>query len=166
MVFCPDGEPAARHKGYPPLGGPEKLSVPPKTAWLIRHDQLREPRVQPDPVIAAIDRYRCARVEVDKIAVREPMLPNGHSADETEEYATWETANLKATDAAATAWTEVATTQPTTVAGAIALIDCYLEIWSERPSKLAYPEASWALRGLRAFLRKLAAFAHVSAKEI
>jgi hypothetical protein len=112
--------------------------------------------VQADPAIIVINRYRAARAEVDKIAVREPMLPNGHPADETEEYAKWETANLKATDAAATAWTEVATTQPTTVAGAIALIDCYLEIWSERPAKLAYPEASRALRGLRAFLRHIA----------
>ena len=75
--------------------------------------------VKPDPVITAINRYRAARAEVDKIAVREPMLPNGHPADEMEEYAAWETASLKATDAAATAWTEVATTQPTTVAGAI-----------------------------------------------
>ena len=72
--------------------------------------------MKPDPVIIAINRYRAARAEVDKIAVREPMLPNGNTADETEEYATWETANLKATDATATAWTEVATTQPTTVA--------------------------------------------------
>ena len=117
--------------------------------------------VQPDPVITAINRYRAARAEVDKIAIREPMLPNGHPADETEEYARWETANLKATDATATAWTEVAITQPTTVAGAIALIDCYLEIWSERPAKLAYPEASRALRGLRAFLRNLpTSFSH------
>jgi hypothetical protein len=112
--------------------------------------------VQPDPVITAINRYRAARAEVDKIAIREPMLPNGHPADETEEYATWETANLKATDVTAAAWTEVATTQPTTVAGAIALIDCYLEVWSERPAKLAYPEASRALRGLRMFLRNIA----------
>jgi hypothetical protein len=76
--------------------------------------------VQHDPVITAINRYRAARAEVDNIAVREPMLPNGHVADETEEYAKRETANLMATDAEATAWTEVATTQPTTVAGAIA----------------------------------------------
>jgi hypothetical protein len=62
--------------------------------------------VKPDPVIIAINRYRAARAEVDKIAVREPMLPNGNPADETEEYATWETANLKATDATATAWTD------------------------------------------------------------
>jgi hypothetical protein len=53
-----------------------------------------------------INRYRAARAEVDKIAVREPMLPNGHPADETEEYARWEKANLKATDAASTAWAE------------------------------------------------------------
>ena len=112
--------------------------------------------VKPDPVITAINRYRAARAEVDKIAVREPMLPNGHPADEMEEYAAWETASLKATDAAATAWTEVATTQPTTVAGAITLIDCYLEIWSERPPKIAYAEASRALRILRAFLRNIA----------
>jgi hypothetical protein len=65
-----------------------------------------------------------------------------------------ETANLKAADAAATAWTKVTTTPPTTAAGAIALIECYLEIWSERPAKLAYPEASRALRGLRAFLSR------------
>lgn len=109
--------------------------------------------VKPDPVITAINRYRAASAELDKIAVREPTLPNGNPADETEEYAAWETASLKATDAVATAWTEVATTQPTTVPGAIALIDCYLEIWSERPAKLTYPEASRALRILRAFLR-------------
>ena len=113
--------------------------------------------MQLDPVFTAINRYRAARTEVDRIAVREPMLPNGNPADGTEEYARWETANLKATDAAATAWTEVTTTQPTTVAGAIALIECYLEIWSERPAKLAYPEASRALKGLRAFLRATAA---------
>jgi hypothetical protein len=41
--------------------------------------------VQPDPVITAINRYRAARAEVDKIAIREPMLPDGHPADETEE---------------------------------------------------------------------------------
>jgi len=79
------------------------------------------------------------------------MLPNGNPADETKEYATWESANLKATDAIATAWTEVATAQPTTMAGAIALIDCYLEIWSERPTKLAYPEASRALEAYARF---------------
>jgi hypothetical protein len=66
---------------------------------------------QHDPVITAINRYRAARAEVDNIAVREPMLPNGHPADETEEYAKWETANLMATDAAATA--------PATVVGCV-----------------------------------------------
>jgi hypothetical protein len=35
---------------------------------------------------------------LDKIAVREPMLPNGNPADETEEYAAWETASHKAQD--------------------------------------------------------------------
>lgn len=57
-------------------------------------------------------RYRADRAEVDKIAVREPMLLIGNPAGGTEEYAPWETT--------ATAWTEVATTQPT-IAGAIAL---------------------------------------------
>jgi hypothetical protein len=42
--------------------------------------------VKSDPVIIAINRYRAARAEVDKIAVREPLLPNGNPADETEEY--------------------------------------------------------------------------------
>jgi hypothetical protein len=42
-----------------------------------------------DPVITAINRYRAARNEADKIAVREPTLPNGNPADETEEYAAW-----------------------------------------------------------------------------
>jgi hypothetical protein len=62
-------------------------------------------------------------------------------------------ANLKATDATATAWTEVATTQPTTVAGAIALIDCYLGFGASALLSLRTPQASRALRGLRAFLR-------------
>jgi hypothetical protein len=48
------------------------------------------------------------------------MLLIGNPADGTEEYAPSETANLKLKHATATAWTEVATTQPTT-AGAIAL---------------------------------------------
>ena len=89
--------------------------------------------VKPDPVITVINRYRAASAELDKIAVREPTLPNGSPADETEEYAVWETARLKAQDVAATAWAEVTAAQPTTVAGAIALINCYLEIWSEHP---------------------------------
>ena len=42
--------------------------------------------VKPDPVITAINRYRAASAELDKIAVREPTLPNGNPADETEEY--------------------------------------------------------------------------------
>ncbi len=83
--------------------------------------------VKTDPVITAISRYRAARIELDKIAVREPTLPNGNPADETEEYAAWETANHKAQDLAAIAWAEVTATPPTTVAGAIALINCYLE---------------------------------------
>jgi hypothetical protein len=87
--------------------------------------------VKPDPVITAINRYRAAMTELDKIAVREPTLPNGHPADDTEEYAVWETASHEAQDAAAIAWNEVTATQPTTVDGAIALINCYLEVWSE-----------------------------------
>jgi hypothetical protein len=75
--------------------------------------------VKPDSVITAINRYRAASAELDKIAVREPTLPNGNPADETEEYAVWETASHKAQDVAATAWAEVTATQPTTVAGAI-----------------------------------------------
>ena len=55
--------------------------------------------------------------------VREPTLANGNPADETEEYAVWETASHKAQDVAATAWAEVTATQPTTVAGAVALIN-------------------------------------------
>ena len=89
-------------------------------------------------------------------SVREPTLPNGNPADETEEYAVWETARLKAADAAAIAWTELATIRPTTGAGAIALINCYLEIWSEQPSKVDYREVSGALKTLRAFLRSIA----------
>jgi hypothetical protein len=72
--------------------------------------------VKPDPVITAINRYRAASADLDKIAVREPTLPNGSPADETEEYAVWETASLKAQDVAATAWAEVTATRPTTVA--------------------------------------------------
>jgi hypothetical protein len=78
------------------------------------------------------------------------------SRDETEEYAAWEAARLKAADAAAIAWTELATIRPTTGAGAIALINCYLEIWSEQPSKVDYREVSGALKTLRAFLRSIA----------
>jgi len=52
--------------------------------------------VKPDRLITAINRYRTAMAELDKIAVREPTLPNGNPADETEEYAVWETANHKA----------------------------------------------------------------------
>ena len=83
--------------------------------------------MKPDPVIIAINRYRAASAELDKIAVREPTLPNGHPADETEEYALWETASHKAQDVGATAWADLTATQPMTVAGAIALINCYLE---------------------------------------
>jgi hypothetical protein len=87
---------------------------------------------------------------------RQPTLPNGNPADETEEYAAWEAARLKAADAAAIAWTELATIRPTTGAGAIALINSYLEIWSEQPSKVDYREVSGALKTLRAFLRSIA----------
>jgi hypothetical protein len=96
--------------------------------------------MKPDSIITAINRYRAASAELDKIAVREPTLPNGNPADETEEYAVWETASHKARDVAAVAWAEVTATQPTTVAGAIALINCYLEIWS--PSKLSIRPAA------------------------
>ena len=58
-------------------------------------------------------------------------------ADETEE-----TARLKAADVAAIAWTELAKTQPATGGGAIGFINCYLEIWSENPSKVDYREVS------------------------
>jgi hypothetical protein len=66
--------------------------------------------VNPDPTIIAINRYRAANAELDKISVREPTLPNGNPADETEEYAVWETASHKARDVAATAWAEVMAT--------------------------------------------------------
>jgi hypothetical protein len=66
--------------------------------------------VKPDPVITAINRYRAASAELDKLAVREPTLPNGNPADETEEYAVWETANHNAQDVAKTAWAEVTAT--------------------------------------------------------
>jgi hypothetical protein len=111
--------------------------------------------VKTDPVITAINRYRAARAELDKIAVREPTLPNGNPADETEEYAAWETASHKAQDVAATAWAEVTATQPTTVAGAIALINCYLEIWSEHPIRADH-QPSGVLKILRSFLRSIA----------
>ena len=111
--------------------------------------------LKPDPVITAINRYRTVMAELDKIAVREPTLPNGHPADETEEYAVWETASHKAQDVAATAWAEVTATQPTTVGGAIALINCYLEDWSEHPIRAEH-QASGALKLLRSFLRSIA----------
>ena len=41
--------------------------------------------VKPDTVITVINRYRAAMADLDKIAVREPTLPNGDPADETEE---------------------------------------------------------------------------------
>jgi hypothetical protein len=69
--------------------------------------------VKTDPIITAINRYRAARAELDKIAFREPMPPNGNPADETEEYAAWETAGHKAQDVAATAWAEVKFASPT-----------------------------------------------------
>ena len=108
-----------------------------------------------DPVITAINCYHAASAELDKIAVREPTLPNGNPADETEEYALWETASHKAQDVAAKNWAEVTTTQPTTVAGAVALINCYLEIWSEHPIRAEH-QASGALKILRSFLRSIA----------
>ena len=111
--------------------------------------------MKPDTVITAINRFRAAMAELDKLAVREPTLPNGHPADETEEYALWETASHKAKDVAAMAWAEVTATQPTTVAGAIALINCYLEIWSEHPIRAEH-QASSALKILRSFLRRIA----------
>ena len=111
--------------------------------------------VKSDPVIAAINRYRATMAELDKIAVREPTLPNGHPADETEEYAVWETASHNAQDVAAATWACVTATQPTTVAGAIALINCYLEAWSERPIRAEH-HASGALKILRSFLRSIA----------
>ena len=46
-------------------------------------------------------------------------------------------------------------TPPTTVAGAIALINCYLEIWSEHPIRAEH-QASGALKILRSFLRSIA----------
>jgi hypothetical protein len=49
---------------------------------------------------------------------------------------------------------EVTATQPTTVAGAIALINCYLEIWSEHPIRAEH-QASGALKVLRSFLRSI-----------
>ena len=107
-----------------------------------------------DPVIIAINRYRAARAELDNISVREPTLPNGNPADETEEYAVWETASHKAQDVATTAWAEVTATQPTTVAGAVDLINCYLEIWSEHPIKAEH-QASGVLKILRSFLRSI-----------
>jgi hypothetical protein len=111
--------------------------------------------VKPDPIIAAINRYRAAMAELDKIAVREPTLPNGHPADETEEYAVWETASHKAQDLAEAAWAYITATQPTTVAGAIALVNCYLEVWSEYPIRAEH-QASGALKILRSFLRSIA----------
>ena len=111
--------------------------------------------VKPDPVITAIDRYRATIAELDKIAVREPTLPDGNPADETEEYAMWETANHTAQDVAASAWADVTATLPTSVAGAIALINCYLEIWSEHPIRAEH-QAGGALKILRSFLRNIA----------
>jgi hypothetical protein len=111
--------------------------------------------VKPDPVIIAINRYRAVAAEWDKIAVREPTLPNGNPADETEQYAVWEAAIHKVQDVAAIAWAEVTATRPTTVAGAIALINCYLEIWSEHPIKAEH-QAGGALKILRSFLRSIA----------
>src|SRR5262249_46895027 len=102
-----------------------------------------------------INRYRAAMAELDKIAVREPTLSNGHPADETEEYAVWETASHKAQDAAAIAWNEVTATQPTTVAGGIALINCYFALWREQPIRAEH-QASGALKILRSFLRSIA----------
>jgi hypothetical protein len=110
--------------------------------------------MKPDPVITAINRYRAASAELDKIVIREPTLPNGNPADETEEYAVWETESHKVQDVAATAWAEVMATQPTTVAGAVALINCYLEIWSEHPIKTEH-QASGVLKILRSFLRSI-----------
>jgi hypothetical protein len=120
-----------------------------------RYARLPVVPVKPDPIIAAINRYRAAMAELDEIVVREPTLPTGHPADETEEYAVWEAASHKAQDVAAAAWAYVTATQPTTVAGAIALINCYLDAWSEHPIKAEH-QASGALKILRSFLRSIA----------
>jgi hypothetical protein len=111
--------------------------------------------VKTDPIITAINRYRAATAELDKITVREPTLPNGNPADETDEYSGWETASHEAQNVAATAWAQVTATPPTTVAGAIALINCYLEIWSEHPIRAEH-QANGALKILRSFLRSIA----------
>jgi len=58
-------------------------------------------------------------------------------------------------DVAATVWAEVTATQPTTVAGAIALINCYLEVWSEHPIRAEH-QASGVLKILRSLLRSIA----------
>jgi hypothetical protein len=136
--------------------GTDRASCSPHTLWRIdtsTPENLIGP-VKSDPVISAINRYRAAMAELDQIAVREPTLPNGHPADETEEYALWETASHKAQDIGA-AWADLTATQPTTVAGAIALINCYLEVWSEHPIRAEH-QASGALKILRSFLRSIA----------
>ncbi len=89
--------------------------------------------MKPDPIIAAINCYRAAAAELDKIAVREPTLPNGHPADETEEYAVWETASHKAQDVAAAAWADVTATQPTTVAARLRSLIATLRFGASTP---------------------------------
>ena len=81
-----------------------------------------------DPAFAAIEKFKAADAENEKVLMLEPARPALASAD----YPAWEKKNEAACYKCLDALNEMLATRPTTRAGAVALIGCLLDVWGER----------------------------------
>jgi hypothetical protein len=97
-----------------------------------------------DPIFALIERFDGLNDLLADLGKREPSLP----AD-TAEYEEWNRANNEAIEAADAALEKMVSSRPATVAGAAALVRCYLDRCNP---EYAGPEAELLLKTLSEFL--------------
>jgi len=104
-----------------------------------------------DPAYAAVERFKSMYAEHGKSCAAEPAKPNGKAARHTAEYDAWEEANNTAGDKAWAAYEKMISTQPKSLAGAAALVRCYLD--SDKREYFIDDESRVLLNTLYGFLR-------------
>jgi hypothetical protein len=79
-----------------------------------------------DPVFAAVERFDACEAELSRICKAEPLGADGKVARDTPEYDAWAEEQATANHEWGDAEDVVFTTVPTTAAGALALLKCYI----------------------------------------
>jgi hypothetical protein len=80
----------------------------------------------PDPVFAAVERFEARNAELLRICKAEPLGADGKVARDTREYDAWAEEQAAANEEWGEAEDAMFTTVPTSAAGALALLKCYI----------------------------------------